>query len=221
MDNAFWNSLVSALGRVLLPRYNRNKKVNSNIQRTTFLLLATWGFWGFSIFGLGFLIYFIIRFNRIDGVCVGILSVCPAAGLLFYVWYRNTYVEITSTYILRRDFFRLIDKIEYRRIRTFGYHEVKTGGSNFEDGLYLEGPYNEKGYPGDGVQVHNLWANYGYVLGQLAFRILNDRWAGPESEEDQAQVKEYVSSGKARRVCLKYDGMVFPENDNKLGKEKE
>lgn len=55
MDNAFWNSLVSALGRVLLPRYNRNKKVNSNIQRTTFLLLATWGFWGFSIFGLGFL----------------------------------------------------------------------------------------------------------------------------------------------------------------------
>lgn len=221
MDNSFLGPLISALGRVLLPRYNRNKKVNSNIQRTTFLLLATWGFWGFSIFGLGFLIYFIIRFNRIDGVCVGILLVCPAAGLLFYVWYRNTYVEITSTYILRRDFFRLIDKIEYRCIRTFGYHEVKTGGSNFEDGLYLEGPYNEKGYPGDGVQVHNLWANYGYVLGQLAFRILNDRWADPESEEDQSQVKEYASSGKARRVCLKYDGMVFPENDNKLGKEKE
>lgn len=66
-----------------------------------------------------------------------------------------------------------------------------------------------------------MWANYGYVLGQLAFRILNDRWADPESEEDQAQVKEYASSGKARRVCLKYVGMVFPENDNKLGKEKE
>ena len=66
-----------------------------------------------------------------------------------------------------------------------------------------------------------MWANYGYVLGQLAFRILNDRWADPESEEDQAQVKEYASSGKARRVCLKYDGMVFPENDNKLGNEKE
>ena len=66
-----------------------------------------------------------------------------------------------------------------------------------------------------------MWANYGYVLGQLGFRILNDRWADPESEEDQAQVKEYASSGKAQRVCLKYDGTVFPENDNKLGKEKE
>ena len=44
---------------------------------------------------------------------------------------------------------------------------------------------------------------------------------GGRSEEDQAQVKEYAYSGKARRVCLKHDGMVFPENDNKLGKEKE
>ena len=58
-------------------------------------------------------------------------------------------------------------------------------------------------------------------VGAACVRILNDRWADPESEEDQAQVKEYASSGKARRVCLKYDGMVFPENDNKLGKEKE
>lgn len=221
MDNAFWNSLVSALGRVLLPRYNRNKKVNSEIQRILFLLLVVLCFWALSFGSFLCLVYQFIRGIPFAYQFQAITVVFFFAGLLFYILYRNAYVEITPTYILRRDFFRLIDKIEYRRIRTFGYHEVKTGGSNFEDGLYLEGPYNEKGYPGDGVQVHNLWANYGYVLGQLAFRILNDRWADPESEEDQAQVKEYVSSGKARRVCLKYDGMVFPENDNKLGKEKE
>ena len=36
---------------------------------------------------------------------------CPVAGLLFYVWYRNAYVEITRTYVLRRTFLRFVERL--------------------------------------------------------------------------------------------------------------
>ncbi len=179
-----------------------------------FLLLAAYGFWAVSLVALVLFLYFYFRFNRFDGICQGILMSCPVAGLLFYVWYRNAYVEITRTYVLRRTFLRFVEKVEYRRIRDFGYYERTDRDNNFEDGLYIDGPYNDEGYFGEGIELHSNWVNMSYVLGQLAFRIVNERWAEPESDEDQNLIQEYVSSGRAREICLEQSGFVFLENDN-------
>ena len=216
MDNAFLGPLLSAFGRSFLSKRNRGKSTGKkNIHRMGFLLLAAYGFWAVSLVALVLFLYFYFRFNRFDGICQGILMLCPVAGLLFYVWYRNAYVEITRTYVLRRTFLRFVEKIEYRRIRKYGYHERYDHNNNFEDGLYLGGPLVEgHKYSAESVELHSNWANFGYVLGQLAFRIVNERWAEPESDEDQNLIQEYISSGKAREICLEQSGFVFPENDN-------
>ena len=215
MDNAFFGPLLSAFGRSFLSKRNRGKSTGKkNIHRMDFLLLAAYGFWALSLVALVLFLYFYFRFNRFDGICQGILMSCPVAGLLFYVWYRNAYVEITRSYVLRRTFLRFVEKIEYRRIRDFGYYERTDRDNNFEDGLYIDGPYNDEGYFDEGIELHSNWVNMSYVLGQLAFRIVNERWAEPESDEDQNLIQEYVSSGRAREICLEQSGFVFPENDN-------
>ena len=215
MDNAFLGPIISALGRSFQSKHNRGKSTGKkNIHRMGFLLLAAYGFWAVSLVALVLFLYFYFRFNRFDGICQGILMSCPVAGLLFYVWYRNAYVEITRTYVLRRTFLRFVEKVEYRRIRDFGYYERTDRDNNFEDGLYIDGPYNDEGYFGEGIELHSNWVNMSYVLGQLAFRIVNERWAEPESDEDQNLIQEYVSSGRAREICLDQSGFVFPENDN-------
>ena len=215
MDNAFLGPLVSALGRSFLSKRNRGKSTGKkNIHRMVFLLLAACGFWAVSFVALVLFLYFYFRFNRFDGICQGILMSCPVAGLLFYAWYRNAYVEITRSYVLRRTFLRFVEKVEYRRIRDFGYYERTDRDNNFEDGLYIDGPYNDEGYFDEGIELHSNWVNMSYVLGQLAFRIVNERWAEAESDEDQNLIQEYVSSGRAREICLEQSGFVFPENDN-------
>ena len=215
MDNAFLGPLVSALGRSFLSKRNRGKSTGKkNIHRMVFLLLAACGFWAVSFVALVLFLYFYFRFNRFDGICQGILMSCPVAGLLFYAWYRNAYVEITRSYVLRRNFLRFVEKVEYRRIRDFGYYERTDRDNNFEDGLYIDGPYNDEGYFDEGIELHSNWVNMSYVLGQLAFRIVNERWAEAESDEDQNLIQEYVSSGRAREICLEQSGFVFPENDN-------
>ena len=215
MDNAFLGPIISALGRSFQSKRNRGKSTGKkNIHRMGFLLLAAYGFWAVSLVALVLFLYFYFRFNRFDGICQGILMSCPVAGLLFYVWYRNAYVEITRTYVLRRTFLRFVEKVEYRRIRDFGYYERTDRDNNFEDGLYIDGPYNDEGYFDEGIELHSNWVNMSYVLGQIAFRIVNERWAEPESDEDQNLIQEYVSSGRAREICLEQSGFVFPENDN-------
>ena len=218
MDNAFLSPILSALGRTFLSKYNRGKKVNSNIQRMPLMIIMAWGIW---IFSVALAIFFTgstingggTTFTGIMIFAVGEV-VLILLGLLFYVWYRNAYVEITRSYVLRRDLFRFIEKVEYRRIRKYGYHERYDHNNNFEDGLYLGGPLVEgHKYSAESVELHSNWANFGYVLGQLAFRIVNERWAEPESDDDHEQVQEYVSSGQARNICLEYDGMAFPENN--------
>ena len=215
MDNAFLGPIISALGRSFQSKRNRGKSTGKkNIHRMGFLLWAAYGFWAVSLAALVLYLYFYFRFNRFDGICQGILMSCPVAGLLFYVWYRNAYVKITRTYVLRRTFLRFVEKVEYRRIRDFGYYERTDRDNNFEDGLYIDGPYNDEGYFDEGIELHSNWVNMSYVLGQLAFRILNERWAEAESDEDQNLIQEYVSSGRAREICLEQSGFVFPENDN-------
>ena len=72
MDNAFLSPILSALGRTFLSRYNRGKKVNSNIQRMPLLIVMAWGCWIVSLGSLGFLYIFYIRFNQLDGYCMGV-----------------------------------------------------------------------------------------------------------------------------------------------------
>ena len=219
MDNAFLGPLVSALGRGWLSRYNRGKKVKSNIQRMPLMIVMAWGIWVFSVALAIFFTGSTINGGGTTFTGVMIFAIGEVVlillGLLFYALYRNMYVEITRSYVLRRDAFRFIEKIEYCRIRGYSYYEGHDREGNFEDGLYLNGPYDAKGTPTLGVKLHSNWANYNYVLGQLAFRIVNERWAEPDSDDDHAQVMEYVSSGQARRVCLEHDGMEFPENTKK------
>ena len=218
MDNAFLGSLLSAFGRSFLSKRNRGKSTGKkNIHRMGFLLVAAWGFFIASIVAL---IIFIIDFSRGWLNSGGIIAFIAAelviifSCLLFYAWYRNAYVEITRSYVLRRTFLRFVEKVEYRRIRDFGYYERTDRDNNFEDGLYIDGPYNDEGYFDEGIELHSNWVNMSYVLGQLAFRIVNERWAEAESDEDQNLIQEYVSSGRAREICLEQSGFVFPENDN-------
>ena len=218
MDNAFLGPLLSAFGRSFLSKRNRGKSTGKkNIHRMGFLLVAAWGFFIASIVAL---IIFIIDFSRGWLNSGGIIAFIAAelviifSCLLFYVWYRNAYVEITRSYVLRRTFLRFVEKVEYRRIRDFGYYERTDRDNNFEDGLYIDGPYNDEGYFDEGIELHSNWVNMSYVLGQLAFRIVNERWAEPESDEDQNLIQEYVSSGRAREICLEQSGFVFLENDN-------
>ena len=218
MDKAFLGPLLSAFGRSFLSKRNRGKSTGKkNIHRMGFLLVAAWGFFIASIVAL---IIFIVDFSRGWLNSGGIIAFIAAelviifSCLLFYVWYRNAYVEITRTYVLRRTFLRFVEKIEYRRIRDFGYYERTDRDNNFEDGLYIDGPYNDEGYFDEGIELHSNWVNMSYVLGQLAFRIVNERWAEAESDEDQNLIQEYVSSGRAREICLEQSGFVFPENDN-------
>ena len=218
MDNAFLGPLLSAFGRSFLSKRNRGKSTGKkNIHRMGFLLVAAWGFFIASIVAL---IIFIVDFSRGWLNSGGIIAFIAAelviifSCLLFYVWYRNAYVEITRSYVLRRTFLRFVEKVEYRRIRDFGYYERTDRDNNFEDGLYIDGPYNDEGYFDEGIELHSNWVNMSYVLGQLAFRIVNERWAEPESDEDQNLIQEYVLSGRAREICLEQSGFVFPENDN-------
>ena len=218
MDNAFLGPLLSAFGRSFLSKRNRGKSTGKkNIHRMGFLLVAAWGFFIASIVAL---IIFIIDFSRGWLNSGGIIAFIAAelviifSCLLFYAWYRNAYVEITRSYVLRRTFLRFVEKVEYRRIRDFGYYERTDRDNNFEDGLYIDGPYNDEGYFDEGIELHSNWVNMSYVLGQLAFRIVNERWAEAESDEDQNLIQEYVSSGRAREICLEQSGFVFLENDN-------
>jgi len=218
VDNAFLGPLLSAFGRSFLSKRNRGKSTGKkNIHRMGFLLVAAWGFFIASIVAL---IIFIVDFSRGWLNSGGIIAFIAAelviifSCLLFYAWYRNAYVEITRSYVLRRTFLRFVEKVEYRRIRDFGYYERTDRDNNFEDGLYIDGPYNDEGYFDEGIELHSNWVNMSYVLGQLAFRIVNERWAEPESDEDQNLIQEYVSSGRAREICLEQSGFVFPENDN-------
>ena len=218
MDNAFLSPILSAFGRSFLSKRNRGKSTGKkNIHRMGFLLVAAWGFFIASIVAL---IIFIVDFSRGWLNSGGLIAFIAAelviifSCLLFYVWYRNAYVEITRSYVLRRTFLRFVEKVEYRRIRDFGYYERTDRDNNFEDGLYIDGPYNDEGYFDEGIELHSNWVNMSYVLGQLAFRIVNERWAEPESDEDQNLIQEYVSSGRAREICLEQSGFVFPENDN-------
>ena len=207
MDNAFLGPILSALGRTFLSRYNRGKKVNSNIQRMPLLIVMAWGCWIVSLGSLGFLIYFYIRFNQLDGYCMGVLAVAPLSGLLFYVWYRNAYVKITRTYVLRRDLLRRVQKVHFKDVNMF-----RAYGNREESGIVL---FSDSSAGTGSVLVSSVQASLAYIQAQMVFRMEQERWADADSDDDQGMVRDYMRSGQAWEMVMSSGGANFPENDKK------
>ena len=207
MDNAFLSPILSALGRTFLSRYNRGKKVNSNIQRMPLLIVMAWGCWIVSLGSLGFLIYFYIRFNQLDGYCMGVLAVAPLSGLLFYVWYRNAYVEITRTYVLRRDLLRRVQKVHFKDVNMF-----RAYGNREESGIVL---FSDSSAGTGSVLVSSVQASLAYIQAQMVFRMEQERWADADSDDDQDMLRDYMRSGQAWEMVMSSGGANFPENDKK------
>ena len=207
MDNAFLGPLVSAFGRGILSRYNRGKKVNSNIQRMPLLIVMAWGCWIVSLGSLGFLIYFYIRFNQLDGYCMGVLAVAPLSGLLFYVWYRTAYVKITRTYVLRRDLLRRVQKVHFKDVNMF-----RAYGNREESGIVL---FSDSSAGTGSVLVSSVQASLAYIQAQMVFRMEQERWADADSDDDQGMLRDYMRSGQAWEMVMSSGGDNFPENDKK------
>ncbi|WP_141745278.1 hypothetical protein [Rothia sp. HMSC058E10] len=207
MDNAFLSPILSALGRTFLSRYNRGKKVNSNIQRMPLLIVMAWGCWIVSLGSLGFLIYFYIRFNQLDGYCMGVLAVAPLSGLLFYVWYRNAYVKITRTYVLRRDLLRRVQKVHFKDVNMF-----RAYGNREESGIVL---FSDSSAGTGSVLVSSVQASLAYIQAQMVFRMEQERWADADSDDDQGMLRDYMRSGQAWEMVMSSGGANFPENDKK------
>ena len=207
MDNAFLSPILSALGRTFLSRYNRGKKVNSNIQRMPLLIVMAWGCWIVSLGSLGFLIYFYIRFNQLDGYCMGVLAVAPLSGLLFYVWYRNAYVKITRTYVLRRDLLRRVQKVHFKDVNMF-----RAYGNREESGVVL---FSDSSAGTGSVLVSSVQASLAYIQAQMVFRMEQERWADADSDDDQGMLRDYMRSGQAWEMVMSSGGANFPENDKK------
>ena len=207
MDNAFLGPILSALGRTFLSRYNRGKKVNSNIQRMPLLIVMAWGCWIVSLGSLGFLIYFYIRFNQLDGYCMGVLAVAPLSGLLFYVWYRNAYVKITRTYVLRRDLLRRVQKVHFKDVNMF-----RAYGNREESGIVL---FSDSSAGTGSVLVTSVQASLLYIQAQMVFRMEQERWADADSDDDQNILRDYMRSGQAWEIVMSSGGANFPENDKK------
>lgn len=207
MDNAFLSPILSALGRTFLSRYNRGKKVNSNIQRMPLLIVMAWGCWIVSLGSLGFLIYFYIRFNQLDGYCMGVLAVAPLSGLLFYVWYRNAYVKITRSYVLRRDLLRRVQKVHFKDVNMF-----RAYGNREESGIVL---FSDSSAGTGSVLVSSVQASLAYIQAQMVFRMEQERWADADSDDDQGMLRDYMRSGQAWEMVMSSGGANFPENDKK------
>ena len=208
MDKAFLGPIISALGRSFLSKRNRGKPADKkNVHRMGFLLLAAYGFWVVSLAALVLYLYFYFRFNRFDGICQGILMSCPVAGLLFYVWYRNAYVKITRTYVLRRDLLRRVQKVYFKDVNMF-----RAYGNREEAGIVL---FSDSSAGTGSVLVTSVQANLLYIQAQMVFRMEQERWAEADSDDDQNILRDYMRSGQAWEMVMSSGGANFPENDKK------
>ena len=208
MDNAFLGPLLSAFGRSFLSKRNRGKSTGKkNIHRMGFLLLAAYGFWVVSLAASVLYLYFYFRFNRFDGICQGILMSCPVAGLLFYVWYRNAYVEITRSYVLRRDLLRRVQKVHFKDVNMF-----RAYGNREESGIVL---FSDSSAGTGSVLVSSVQASLAYIRAQMVFRMEQERWADADSDDDQGMLRDYMRSGQAWEMVMSSGGANFPENDKK------
>ena len=211
MDNAFLGPLLSAFGRSFLSKRNRGKSTGKkNIHRMGFLLVAAWGFFIASIVAL---IIFIVDFSRGWLNSGGIIAFIAAEflfiffGFMFYVWYRNAYVKITRTYVLRRDLLRRVQKVYFKDVNMF-----RAYGNREEAGIVL---FSDSSAGTGSVLVTSVQASLLYIQAQMVFRMEQERWAEADSDDDQNILRDYMRSGQAWEMVMSSGGANFSENDKK------
>ena len=211
MDNAFLGPIISALGRSFLSKRNQNKTSKSNVHRIGLLIIAAYGSW---IAGIGALILFIGNTVNRGGnsletfIAFGIAEfLFIFFGFMFYVWYRNAYVKITRTYVLRRDLLRRVQKVYFKDVNMF-----RAYGNREEAGIVL---FSDSSAGTGSVLVTSVQASLLYIQAQMVFRMEQERWADADSDDDQNILRDYIRSGQAWEVVMSSGGANFPENDKK------
>ena len=207
MDKAFLGPLVSALGRSFLSKRNQNKTSKSNVHRIGLLLFAACGFW---IFALGALVLLItqVLFNKpLAFEFYSTVLVCSVCGIFLYILYRNAYVKITRTYVLRRDLLRRVQKVYFKDVNMF-----RAYGNREEAGIVL---FSDSSAGTGSVLVTSVQASLLYIQAQMVFRMEQERWAEADSDDDQDTLRDYMRSGQAWEMVMSSGGANFPENDKK------
>ena len=211
MDKAFLGPIISALGRSFLSKRNQNKTSKSNVHRVGLLIIAAYGSW---IASIGALILFIGNTVNSGGSSLETFIAFGVAeflfiffGFMFYVWYRNAYVKITRTYVLRRDLLRRVQKVYFKDVNMF-----RAYGNREEAGIVL---FSDSSAGTGSVLVTSVQASWLYVQAQMVFRMEQERWAEADSDDDQNILRDYMRSGQAWEMVMSSGGANFSENDKK------
>ena len=211
MDNAFLGPIISALGRSFLSKRNQNKTSKSNVHRVGLLIIAAYGSW---IASIGALILFIGNTVNSGGSSLETFIAFGIAeflfiffGFMFYVWYRNAYVKITRTYVLRRDLLRRVQKVYFKDVNMF-----RAYGNREEAGIVL---FSDSSAGTGSVLVTSVQASLLYIQAQMVFRMEQERWADADSDDDQNILRDYMRSGQAWEMVMSSGGANFSENDKK------
>ena len=207
MDNAFLGPLLSVLGRSFLSKRNQNKTSKSNVHRIGLLLFAACGFW-IVTFGALVLLITQVLFNKpLAFEFYSTVLVCSVCGIFLYILYRNAYVKITRTYVLRRDLLRRVQKVYFKDVNMF-----RAYGNREEAGIVL---FSDSSAGTGSVLVTSVQASLLYIQAQMVFRIEQGRWADADSDDDQNMLRDYMRSGQAWEVVMSSGGANFSENDKK------
>lgn len=211
MDKAFLGPIISALGRSFLSKRNQNKTSKSNVHRVGLLIIAAYGSW---IASIGALILFIGNTVNSGGSSLETFIAFGVAeflfiffGFMFYVWYRNAYVKITRTYVLRRDLLRHVQKVYFKDVNMF-----RAYGNREEAGIVL---FSDSSAGTGSVLVTSVQASLLYIQAQMVFRMEQERWAEADSDDDQNILRDYMRSGQAWEMVMSSGGANFSENDKK------
>ncbi|TFI35473.1 hypothetical protein E4P28_05035 [Rothia dentocariosa] len=211
MDKAFLGPIISALGRSFLSKRNQNKTSKSNVHRVGLLIIAAYGSW---IASIGALILFIGNTVNSGGSSLETFIAFGVAeflfiffGFMFYVWYRNAYVKITRTYVLRRDLLRRVQKVYFKDVNMF-----RAYGNREEAGIVL---FSDSSAGTGSVLVTSVQASLLYIQAQMVFRMEQERWAEADSDDDQNILRDYMRSGQAWEMVMSSGGANFSENDKK------
>lgn len=207
MDNAFLGPIISALGRSFLSKRNQNKTSKSNVHRIGLLLFAACGFW-IVVFGALALLITQVLFNKPPAFeFYSTVLVCSVCGIFLYILYRNAYVKITRTYVLRRDLLRRVQKVYFKDVNMF-----RAYGNREEAGIVL---FSDSSAGTGSVLVTSVQASLLYIQAQMVFRIEQERWAEADSDDDQNILRDYMRSGQAWEMVMSSGGANFSENGKK------
>ena len=207
MDNAFLGPIISALGRSFLSKRNQNKTSKSNVHRIGLLLFAACGFWIFAFGALVLLITQVLFNKPLAFEFYSTVLVCSVCGIFLYILYRNAYVKITRTYVLRRDLLRRVQKVYFKDVNMF-----RAYGNREESGIVL---FSDSSAGTGSVLVSSVQASLLYIQAQMVFRMEQGRWAEADSDDDQGMLRDYMRSGQAWEMVMSSGGANFPENDKK------